>query len=333
MKVRIGIVGCGAIAENLHIPAVLSHELATLSALVDTDLDRCRRLAARHDVRQIADRLEGVANSVDAVILATPPHTHRAIAEDALARGLHLLCEKPLANTVLDCEAMTAAARRAGRVLAATHMFRFYPVRRQLPDLVRQHGLGKIRKVVASEGKPYSWPTVTGYTVRREMVPGGVLINAGVHTLDTLIWWFGDPTGFSYEDDSVGGLESNVRMRLEFPGGVTVTFRQSRTCSLPYEIRVVADHGEIAFHTNSVLEYTVRKSGSPARHQCISDVSDGMDWARLQLDDFIECTSGNAEPFVSGIEATRVIRLVESCYASKRARPLPSHAPLPGATW
>lgn len=339
--IRLGIVGCGAIADDMHIPTALSVKQVQLVALIDNDIEQCTHLADKFGIKQIAGSIAEIAcpttdrraGHLDAVIIATPPHVHQTLAEEAFRYGLHVLCEKPLANTVAECEAIIRSAGKAGCIIAVGHLFRFYPIRRLMPELVKRHDLGRIMRVVATEGNPYSWPTVTGYTVRREMSPGGVLINAGIHTLDSLLWWFGDPVNIRYEDDSVGGLESNVRLWMQFPDDVEVYFRQSRTCNLPYRICIEAENGSLIFGTNSVTEYSVKKNGSERNHTCVNPAIDYKTCCNEQLLNFAESIVQNRKPFVTGEEGIRVIRLIERCYALKRSRPLPSKAPIPGLTW
>jgi len=333
VSIRIGIIGCGAIAEEMHIPCVLRASEATLSALVDSDFARASELARINGGAVAGVRLDDVADQLDAVILATPPHTHLSLVQKACSRGLHVLCEKPLANTVAECELMIDAAVKAGKVLAAGHMYRFFPIRQLAMKLPSNHNLGYIRKVIATEGKQYSWPTVTGYTVRRDMVPGGVMINAGIHTLDSFIDWFGDPVDITYEDDAVGGLESNVRLRLNFRDGVRGFFRQSRTCSLPYRITFICDLGELSFSTNSIGEYTIIKNGTTEMHTCARENIDHTACWHAQLLDFVTSIREQRPPLVDGAEGTRVMRLIENCYTMKKARSMPSYAPIPGATW
>lgn len=333
MVIRLGIVGCGAIAEDMHIPTALNVKQVRLVALIDNDTEQCARLAKKFGVKQIFSSIKEVAGQLDAVIIATPPHVRQALAEEAFQHGLHVFCEKPLANTVTECEAIINAARVAERKLAVCHLFRFYPLRLQLLDLIKKHDLGRIMQVVASEGKPYSWPTVTGYTVRREMSPGGVMINAGIHTLDSFLWWFGDPTEIRYEDDSAGGLESNVRLWMQFPGNIEGFFRQSRTCQLSNHIIIKMEQGSLLFGINSVSEYRVRKNGFERSHTCVDPAVDHKLCWKEQLKDFAESITQNRNPFVAGEEGIRVIRLIETCYALKRSRPLPSKAPIPGLTW
>lgn len=330
---RLAIVGCGAITREMHLPTAGRCADVIVTALVDPDLRAAQGLSAGFRVPRVAARLSDVVADLDAVIIATPPHVRPELAGQAFAYGLHVLCEKPLANSVAECEGMVRAARTARKTLAVAHMCRFYPVREAFPGLCERHGLGQVRRVVATEGKPYDWPTATGYTVRRELVPGGVLINAGIHTLDSLLWWFGAPQVIDYQDDAIGGLESNVRLRMEYPGGMEILFRQSRTCRLPYSIIVEAEHGRIVIDTPSVDAYRVEAGGRSTQHLCSpSSVTQEECWLR-QLDDFVRSIRTGEPPRVDGDEGTRVIRLVETCYAQKRLRERPESMPLPGDTW
>src|SRR5687768_10251931 len=113
---RVAVIGCGAVAEMGHIPAACQLNNVELVALVDSDTNRAEELAERFGVPKAASRLDDIARYVEAVVLATPPHIRSAIAEEAFAAGLHVLCEKPLANTTKQCQAILSAAKRANRV-------------------------------------------------------------------------------------------------------------------------------------------------------------------------------------------------------------------------
>lgn len=332
MTLRIGIVGCGAIALDMHAPAAVATPQVQLVAAIDSDPALARNLAQRFLVPHVGSSIADVAGVLDAVLIATPPHTHVVLAGQAFAAGLHVLCEKPMANTAPECDEMIRCAAEAGCVLAVGHNFRFFPVRRRLRELLMRHDLGEVESIIATEGKPYTWPTLTGYTVRRELVPGGVVLNAGIHTLDSILWWMGDPEDVEYEDDAVGGLESNARIRLHFGAGRRASFRQSRTCPLPYEIHVVGQRGEILIPTNSTNEYMLKTREGTARLQAETGAA-AADSACEQLRDFAHSVFDCRPPLVSGPEGARVIRLIDRLYATKRARTLPARAPTPGLTW
>jgi FkbM family methyltransferase len=192
---RLGIVGCGVITETAHIPAASEVDEVRLVAMVDTDLARAESLAARFGVPRAAARLGDLIGEIDAVILATPPHVRPELAREAFAHGLHVLCEKPLANSAHECRQMIAEAQAAGRTLAVGHTYRFFPNRAYGRELFLKGRLGKLVSATIEQGYVYSWHPRTAYTLRKELVPGGVLFN-DVHVLDMLLWWFGSPQAF-----------------------------------------------------------------------------------------------------------------------------------------
>jgi len=330
---RVGIIGCGAIAEEMHIPCLRSMTEVKLVALVDRDRLRSEQLARQSGAGVKACDLAGLRDLVDAVIIATPPDVRPVIVEQVASLGLHILCEKPMANDLAGCRRIIDAARSAGVVLAVGHMFRFYPVRRHLPDILRKHDLGRILSFEVTEGKPYAWKSRTGYTFLREMVSGGVLLNAGVHSLDSLLWWFGDPVDVQYRDDAIGGLESNAELRLSFAGGEKGLFRISRTGVLPYRFRFRAERGSLDFAVPSLSRYEITISGKTDEYVWGNASPDPIDCWRAQMQDFADAIRLHRKPLVNGEEGARVMAIVDQCYAAKRARPLPAKALQPGAMW
>jgi predicted dehydrogenase len=333
MSLRFGIVGCGAIAEEMHFPTLESSPGVELVAAVDSDLDHARKVAASHGVAIACADIGELDGRVDAVVLCTPPSVRPRLLEQAFALGLHVLAEKPLANSSPECADAIAASRRAGKSLAVSHMFRFYPVRARMREAVAAHGLGEILRVQIHEGAPYAWETRSGYTFRRGEVSGGVVANAGIHSLDSLIQWFGDPTIEAYEDDSAGGLESNARARLCFGHGVRADFRISRTCRLQNLFRVECERGVLEFSNRDTVAYRVEREGRRSEHKLDGDLLTPADCWRSQLADFVRSVETGHAPAVDGPEACRVVELVEQMYALKQARPLPTVASQPGATW
>lgn len=333
LPIRLGIVGCGAVVEDMHLEAIEQCSEFAITHLIDSELGRAEKLLSRCPGAVVSRSMAEARDAMDAVLIATPPHTHLALAKEAFAQGFDVICEKPLANTPEECRDMVCAAEVAGKVLAVGQNFRFYPIRRRLKELLQEHQLGQITHIRATEGKPYRWQSVTGYTVKRELVPGGVLLNAGVHTLDSILYWLGDPVSFDYKDDAVGGLESNCSMNLAFAQGATASFEISRTCNLPYEIVVDAEHGSLRFSTNATHEYTVTTPlAGQAEKKSLSQVS-LRDCVAEQYRDFAHAIKNRSHPFVHGAEGSRVIEWVDAMYASKRARPLPAAAPFPGHMW
>jgi len=333
MSVRIGIAGCGAIAEAMHLPAAVDQQDFKIVALVDPNTNRTSLLQTRFDIPLTAENLYQVADDLDAVIICTPPHMHLKAAEDAFSLGLHVLCEKPMANTVTECEQMISSAMKAKRVLAIAHHFRFYPSRQAVKQMIANEDLGKLKSVTVEQGNPYSWQTVSGYNMQRELVPGGVLIDAGIHPLDTLLWWCGDPVNIEYEDDAFGGLESNVRLRLEFKNNVKGFLRLSRTCRLPNLFKIESENEVISLFPYNPWQLEISHGNKIIKKNVTNQSITAADCARRQLVDFAESIIHGRSSFVTGEEGLRVIRLIEKCYNIKHARAMPEEAPIPGLTW
>jgi predicted dehydrogenase len=330
MKIRIGLVGCGAIASDMHAPAILRSPDCHLAAVVDNDSTRAKRFATEWAVEKHGQTLDDIVQHVDALILCTPPNVRPKIAIEAFGLGLHVLCEKPMANTATDCRSIIDAAQKAHRVLAVAHHFRHFPSRREVKRIIVDREFGGVLGATATQGNPYSWGTFSGYNMRKELVPGGVLFDAGIHPLDTLIWWFGDPKVQHYEDDSLGGLESNVRANLSFDNGVTVRFRQSRTAPMTNEFRVEFERAKITLSNYSQNELLIEQEGKKTVRSVASDFSASED---RQLWDFIDSILSKRPPEVTGEDGRFVIEFIENCYDVGRRRGSPASVPLPGLTF
>ena len=128
---RVALVGCGAVAEVYYAPALreLSKEgLVRVTALADTDRASAERLARRFPAAQIQEDLGGLeSESVDLAVVASPPRFHAAQSIELLGRGVSVLCEKPMAASVEEGEAMLEAASSSRRVLAVGLVRRYLP--------------------------------------------------------------------------------------------------------------------------------------------------------------------------------------------------------------
>jgi len=188
-ELRIALVGCGEVCEWKHLPALRRVHGARVVAVADVDATRRAQVGDRFGIeRRYADVAELVAADVANLIgILVPPAQHAAAALTAIAAGVHVLVEKPLALTLDDADILVAAARGAsGRVFMGHHM-RWHRLVRQARDLVRQGGLGALESIHATwnsprddEGTPaWKWHRATG---------GGALVEIGVHIAD--LWRF-----------------------------------------------------------------------------------------------------------------------------------------------
>jgi predicted dehydrogenase len=229
---------------------------------------------------------------------------------------------------------MIAKAQAARRTLAVAHTYRFFANRSHARALFQAGEFGPLVEARIEQGSPFSWPTRTAYTLRKEWVPGGVLFNEGLHTLDMLLWWFGPPRRFEYADDSLGGLESNVRLTLEYDRGAKVHFRLSRTCSLSNRIEMRFERASIAFPMYNTSEIELFENGrAPQRLTLGKEPFEFVEAVAAQLRDFALAAREGCPTNIPAVAGLAVLDLIESCYRDKAQRPRPEETPLPGLTW
>lgn len=122
---RIAVIGCGTVTEQRHLPALAALNIKP-ALLVDINLQRTETLAAAFQVEHVSGHYRSRIGDFDAAIVASPHHhLHAPVCVDLLGRGIHVLVEKPMARTTGECDAMIAAAKEGGAVLAVGLMRRF----------------------------------------------------------------------------------------------------------------------------------------------------------------------------------------------------------------
>ncbi|MEM7728459.1 MAG: Gfo/Idh/MocA family oxidoreductase, partial [Pseudomonadota bacterium] len=174
--------GAGAFA-TYHASKVAAHPRCELTGIYDRSGDRAEALAARHDSRAF-DRLEPMAEASDALIVAIPSTEHSQTATAGLARGCHLLVEKPLAPTVSQAERIVAKAAQVGRVLQVGHQERI---------VLSAIGLDRIA------ARPTQIDIVRHGPPSRRNLDASVVMDLMIHDLDLLGWLFGHPDWISTE--------------------------------------------------------------------------------------------------------------------------------------
>ena len=132
--INIGIIGCGKITQVRHLPEYVENPQAHLTGLYDINQSRAEELTRKYGGKAYSSIEEMLTDpEIDAVSVCTSNATHAQITIQALEAGKHVLCEKPMATTLKDCEAMAAAAKKNGKHLMIGHNQR----------LAEAHALGK----------------------------------------------------------------------------------------------------------------------------------------------------------------------------------------------
>jgi predicted dehydrogenase len=323
-QIRLGIVGGGAIAENAHVPAALSSRVVELTALSDTNDSRLRYLQQKFSLRKdicFADYRDVFTRS-DAVIIALPNHLHATVGCEFLSRGVHVLCEKPLATSLRECETMLNASRATGAVLAVGYYSRFFPSTNLLKQLLETRLLGRISSFEYEFGTEGGWAPFSGYNLTRKTAGGGVLVVSGSHFIDRMLHLFGSARVLSYKDDSHGGVEANCVAVVQCQAGgnsVEGHITLSKTHRLTNKLSIAGENGRLEVREGQSEGVTYYPSSSNLRHE-ISDKSrtpggDEEDYFKAELEDFIRAIQSGGKPMVDGQEGSKSVALIEECYS------------------
>ncbi|MEX2705079.1 MAG: Gfo/Idh/MocA family protein [Candidatus Freyrarchaeum guaymaensis] len=226
-QVRVGIVGCGAAAAHHSVAYRKIGDKVELVAAYDTNEKRAKRLAKTYGMDVCGEYQTLLSRSdVNAVIIALPHHFHSDATIAACEAGKHVLCEKPMAPTLEECDAMIKAAEKAGVKLVIAENHRFLPAHRTVQDYVSRGMISDVLLARAYEGvseipdlsKADHWkgsPALAG---------GGVLMDAGVHRFSVLRRLFGEVESvYCWLAKRVVKLENkaedNAMMFLKFENG------------------------------------------------------------------------------------------------------------------
>lgn len=321
---RIGIIGCGAVTEWRHLPALAALHIAP-ALLVDTNVARARDFAKTFGARHVSDRYEPWAEEMDAAIVALPHHLHAPVSGDLLRRGIHVLVEKPMAVTSAEADAMVREAAGAGATLSVGLMRRFLNVNRWVKAVMDAGVLGTVESFRFEEGSVYGWPVASGFFFQKATSGGGVLADTGAHTLDLLLWWLGGVEVLEYADDSYGGVEADCRIRLRLPGGAGGTVELSRTRKLGQKAMLQGSRGWIEVS----LDERRLNSVTASNRSLLAATGGGLRGDRLpaqvfqdlfvaQIEDWIEAIRGEKPPAVPGSEGARSVALIETCYGRRQ---------------
>lgn len=319
MRAPLGVVlvGAGAIA-HMHAAALAAAQRVRLVAVVDPVFERAMELATPAGVPAYRD-VNDLPASLDAsvAIVCTPPVTHEPLSLALLARGLHVLCEKPFAISGESAQRMLAAAAQAGRTIAMASKFRY------MADVVRARKLiaqGAIGEVVSLENTFASYVDMSNrWNAIPEISGGGVLIDNGTHSVDLIRYLLGpvdEVHAHAAERmqplDVEDTVHAVVRTRSKAIGVIDLSW------SLRKEIpTLVALYGRTG--TIEIGWKTSRMRVGEGPWETFGDGYDKLAAFRAQLENVAAAIHGEEELLIGSVDALASVRVIESAYAALRA--------------
>ncbi|NWK94473.1 glucose-fructose oxidoreductase [Sphingobium lactosutens] len=328
---RIGyaVVGLGSYATRQIMPNFAGCDHARLVALVSGTPAKLEQYGAQYGIPSTHrysyadfDRIRDNPD-IDAVYVVLPNSLHAEYSIRAAQAGKHVMCEKPMAVSAAECEAMIAACRKAGKKLMIGYRSRFEPYNRLAIDLARGGHVGPTRFITAEHGfpiRPDQW------RLDRPLSGGGSMMDIGIYSLNAARYLTGEePVEVSAiestdrNDPRFRTVEDRLSFTLRFPSGIVANCISSYSSS-HNGYRVIGTEGWIDMEPATPYSgqtMTIRKDGvtaprtlpAPAKNQFAG-----------QLDHLAECILNNRTPIVAGQEGLADLRVIEAIYRSAAER-------------
>jgi predicted dehydrogenase len=240
---RIGVVGAGVIGQ-LRARSIREHPATRLAAVFDPSAEAATKATADSGAPSMTTLGSFLDVDMDAVVVSSPVHVHEEACLGALARGRHVLCEKPLSNTVESCQRIVEAARKADRVLAVGFNLRYYPAIAFVKDAIDSGRIGRLdhlRIFGGHEGLP---KFRSEWEYKAPQSGGGAMMDIGVHMSDLARYLLGEITevyGIMSESIwKVPGSEDNAIAIYRNPDGVYASYHATWTEWKGYQFFVEA---------------------------------------------------------------------------------------------
>ena len=315
--IRVGLVGCGIISgAHLEAWAQLG-ERAQVTAAADVDEAKAQAAAATAGARVMTFEAMLADDTIDAVDLCLPHHLHRPFTEAALAAGKHVMCQKPIAHTLEDAEAMVAAGERSGRVLLIAESCRYDPLVPEARAVVDSGAIGDVLAVQVTmtwwQGNEYLG---TAWRFDEHLMGGGALVDGGIHYVDYLMHYAGLPAEVCcltrrvrdcYAGEDVAAVTARHRDGVISVLTISASSRQSPGVPL----RVLGTGGSVTAHRGRV---EVRSAEQGER----SIELPPHRWMAGPVEDFVSCVETGAKPLSSASAARDNLAYVKAAYQSAR---------------
>lgn len=320
-KIRYAVVSAGRITQGAVLPAFHNaRDNSALVALISGHADKRAALAERFHIPLHGDYEEFESllsrGAIDAVYIAAPNSQHRSFTERAAKLGVHVLCEKPMATTLEDCQAMIEVTRRHGVKLMVGYRLHFEEGTLTAIDRVRRGELGRI-KLFSAE---FSQQVRAGDIRTQASLGGGALFDLGVYPINAARALFGDEpievSAFAPKshDSRFSEVDETASVILRFAAGGVAQLTVSQGAAASESYRIVGErgvlHAEPCF-TMSTFKHLVTLDGKKSEHTFPQ-----RDQFGPELIYFSRCILENREPEPSGEEGWCDVRVVRAAFES-----------------
>lgn len=318
-RLRLGVVGVGPVVTRYHLRAIRAVPEVIPAMVADLNEERACRFAEDQGFPSYTTRLTDLFGNIDVAIVALPNGAHASVSCELLANKVHVLCEKPMARNVPECQAMIESAHRSGSLLCIGHNRRFRNNVILAKRLMNRGIVGEPTRIEAEEGSKSDWVRSPAY-FDPVQAGGGALIDVGIHSIDLIRWLVGEFQSVRYRGDQTAtSVESEAEMQFRMVNGAEGSLVASRTRDLQQFIRITGSEGflELGLWSDHLKVRNSRGKAfqlSPNLEVYVSHRPPQDGSFVSQLTNLVNAIRGNERVLVDGHEGMAAVELVTRAY-------------------
>ncbi len=326
--INIGIIGCGKIAQTRHLPEYAANPAVAIYGLYDLNAERTAALAEQYGAKAFQSHQELLSDpAIDAVSVCTANATHCEVTVAALQAGKHVLCEKPMATTLSECEQMVEMAKKTGKFLMIGHNQRLARAHARARELILQGEIGDIVtfRTTFGHGGPETW-TIDPANVwffDKKLAAFGAMADLGIHKTDLIQFLTGqcvvEVSAFigtldkKLPDGSLIGVDDNAICTYRMSGGAVGTMTASWT------YYGAEDNSTVLYGTKGIMRIyddpgysiaVIKKNGERVLYDIDRIQTNDNQTSSGVIDLWISSLVNNKAPEISGEEALNAMRAV-----------------------
>lgn len=315
-KLGIALVGLGRYSEFQLGPALEETAHCYLAGIVTGTPEKIGKWRSRYNIPENSvynyENFDAIASNpdIDIVYVVLPNSMHTEFTIRALEAGKHVICEKPMAITVEECDQMIAAAKKAGRQLSIGYRLHFEPHNRAMMRFGQQQEMGKVKHVIAENGMG----SMQGWRLDRPLAGGGPLMDLGIYCVQAARYTLGmEPVAVTAQEgpktdpDKFRDVEESMTFQLEFPDGIAARCKTSYTEELDI-IHAEAEQGWARLEPSFPYRGIKGKTS-----QGVMDCPE-INQQAYQMDGFAKAIKENRPTSVPGEMGRQDVKILQAIY-------------------
>ncbi len=328
---RVGIIGLGMIGTKRfnaiqQMKSIISHGIFDVDKAKSTAIANIPKIP----VIQYPSYQALLADpTIEAVVIATPPHITSKIVRDAFKAGKHVLAEKPLGNTAADAAQISRAAQRSGKVLKAGFNHRHHPAIMKAHELFKEGAIGNIMYIRAVYGHGGRKGYGSEWRMQKKFSRGGELYDQGVHVIDLANWFIGEFDRVFATTRNLfwkkSDLEDNAFCQMLNKKGQVASFHASVTqWKNKFSFEIFGTKGYLfidglgrSYGTEKLTVGIEEELGKPYNETIYEFPGEDISW-REELTEFERAIATKRRPMADGTDNVVVMKLLEGLYRSAK---------------